>query len=251
MKITNTESIGAATPKILIIGESGVGKTRLAATIKEPTLIVSAEAGLLSLSGCKIDVADISINDKGEMISRDMRPDRLAEVFKYLQTDEAKKKYKVIYVDSITEICQCLYDKLKVKYPSKSDSLNLFGELAEKMRLTIKAFRDLPDYAVVMTCLAVTDKDENGKRFIAADLIGKIAGQINQFLDEVFYMQIIQLENGTRKRVLQTGKCERMNAKDRSAKLNHFEDADLDIVFKKISAKPEIQEKKEEEKKNG
>ena len=50
MKISTTKAVGNDALKILIYGESGSGKTTLAGTINEPTLIISAEAGLLCLS---------------------------------------------------------------------------------------------------------------------------------------------------------------------------------------------------------
>ena len=53
--IKNTEAIHQSNLKCLIYGESGAGKTYLANTLTQPTLIISAESGLVSLTGSNID----------------------------------------------------------------------------------------------------------------------------------------------------------------------------------------------------
>ncbi len=139
MKIQSTRSIQDRGLKILIFGESGVGKTTLARTIKEPVLVISAEGGLLPLHENDIQYIDITRDDDNKPINKTKRFDRLREVFVYLNTEECRKTYKVIYIDSLTEISQCVFDMLKEKYPDKADSLKLYGDLAETMRSTVKA----------------------------------------------------------------------------------------------------------------
>jgi len=230
MNITSTENLGTQALKILVFGEAGVGKTTLAGTAPEPTLIISAEAGLLSLQSKKIDVIDITRDDKGEMIPPEKRIARLGEVFVYLNTEEARKKYKVLFLDSLTEINQNLLSQLNVEYPDRKDSLPMYGDLAKKMRSLVKSFRDLPFYSVVMTALSEIDKDENGVRYIGPQLVGKFSTQVGAMFDECFYLHV----DKDGKRVLVTEKSDRVLAKDRSGKLLPAEPADLKQIFKKI-----------------
>lgn len=245
MKIISTENIGINELKILVFGESGAGKTSLAKTIKEPTIILSAEAGLLPLRGEKIDVIDLTKDDSGKLLPKEKRIDRLIESYKYLQTEEAQKKYKWVFIDSLTEINQNLLEKLQAEYTERKDSLVLFGELSKGMRGIVKSFRDLPSYNVVFTALSEIEKDENSQRYTTISLVGKFASQLPAFFDAVLFLHAARDEEGNIKRVLVTEKSEKLVAKDRSAALSKFESPDLSIIANKI------RNKKTETKKEG
>lgn len=233
MLITNTKSLNQTGLKFLIFGEPGVGKTTLAKTVEEKTLIISAESGLLSLAGSDIDVLDLSTDDKGVSLPKEKRLFRLAEAYKYLNEVETQKKYSWVFLDSLTEIFQNLVEQLQTEYPDSKDTIKMWGEYNKRGRSLIKSFRDLPHYNVCFTALAKEDKDENGKRFIRVDVNGGIAHQMPAFFDLVFYYYIAP--DGSRK--LLTGKQDNVVAKDRSGKLDKMEDPNLDAISKKIRAK--------------
>lgn len=234
MKIQSTKDYGVDRLKILIYGSPGVGKTKLASTTGESTLIVSAEAGLLSLKGSDISVIDITIDDNGVMIPKEKRIERLQHVYGYLLTNEAQSKYKWIYVDSLTEIGQNLVESLKLKYPESKDGLKMWGEYADTIRSLIKAFRDLPYYNVVFTALPDREKDENGGFYTGISLNGKISQTIPAMFDEVFYYQITKDQDGNQIRKLVTSGKEGLVSKDRSGSLNALEDPNLATITKKI-----------------
>lgn len=233
MKISNTQSDANHPIKMLIFGESGSGKTSLAGTIKEPTLLISAESGLLTLKNKSIDVIDVSQDDAGNIIPKEKRIARLGEAYQYLLTDEAKKKYKWIFIDSLTELSQNMVEQLNVEFPERKDSLVMYGENAKRMRSLVKSFRDMPFYNVVFTALSTVDKDENGTRFTNIDLIGSFANKLPGFLDEVFYLHVDKDGN----RSLLTQRTDRVVSKDRSGRLDKFEPADLNLISEKINVK--------------
>ena len=91
--ITDTSQFSLAHGvKGLIYGRSGVGKTRLMATLPSP-IIISAEGGLLSLRQEKIPAIEIKTLDD------------LNRAHEYL-TGPAGANYHSIGVDSISEIAE-------------------------------------------------------------------------------------------------------------------------------------------------
>ncbi len=230
MKITSTKNIGHDRLKMLIVGPSGAGKTTLASTINEETLIISAESGLLSLSSHDIDVYDLT---QEQDIAK--RYSLIIEAYKYLQTEEAKKKYKWIYIDSLTELSQILVAFLKKKYPDKKDALSMWGEYNDGIISMIKSFRDLPTYNVVFTALQSVDKDDNGKRFYGVEMFGKISNKVEAFFDELFTLRVIDNDKGETKRALLTQRQDPYIGKDRSGKLDLYEPANLSAIMQKIT----------------
>ena len=233
MKINSTNSVKEHRLKVLINGLSGAGKTSQVKTIKSAgfkPLVISFESGLLSIANSDIDFIDGTKDDDEKLIPKELRLSRLTEIYHFIMSDEAKKKYDTIFIDSLTEICQCMFDALKKEYPERKDNLVLYGELGQKMRDLIKAFRDIPHYHVVFTCLSKIEKDESGKRYVGYDLIGSIADKLPQFYDESFYLRV----NGEGQREFICRATDSIIAKDRSSKLNPIETADLGAIFNKI-----------------
>lgn len=237
MEITSTKTIGVDSLKFLIIGKGGSGKTSLAATITEPVLIISAASGLLSLKDYDIPVININIDKNGKQLTSTERLEKLGQALEFVQKEEIRKKYKWLFIDSISEIGESLYEHLKTKYPEKKDSYAMYGEYGDKLEVFIKKFRDLSYYNVVFTCDEMVDKDENGKRVITAALSGRLATKVFGFFDEVFYLDMDQ----SKSRFLQTQANQLISARDRSGKLDAREIFDiktrtgLQAIAKKIN----------------
>jgi hypothetical protein len=231
MKIQSTQDIASHKVKLAIYGKSGAGKTMSVVGLVNAgykPIVASFEGGLLSLQKYNIPYLDGTRDDNDNSVPKEDRADRLRDIFKFLRTDEMKQRYDTIVLDSLTEISQCLYDKLKKEYPDRKDSLVLFGELGQRTRDLVKAFRDL-EYHVVFTVLSKIDKDDTGRHFAGFDLIGGIAEKLPQFLDIVTYLKVDNEKN----RSFICAPTDAILAKDRSGKLNDVE-YDLGTMFNKI-----------------
>jgi len=105
IKLTTTKKAGVENGiKILVHAPAGTGKTRLCATTPDPskTVIISAEAGLLSLRGVDIPVIEVSTIDD------------VKDAYRFIMNDEQAKGFEWVCLDSVTEIAEvCLATAMK------------------------------------------------------------------------------------------------------------------------------------------
>lgn len=218
MKIIKTDQVEHQHIFGLIVGSSGSGKTTLAKTLDHnKTIIFSAESGLLSLKDASIDVIEIDSKNK------------LLEAFTWLNSQD---KYENLFIDSLTEIGQMIFNELKPNY-SKSQMFGLYDEYATTMTKFLKALRDYKKINIFCTALdAITKKDF--EEYTSIDLIQKsLASKLPSLFDEVFYLSIIEKDE-QKHRVLLTDNKYHNFLKDRSGKLNEVEKPDLTIITSKI-----------------
>ena len=216
VKFTTTKAAATSNGiKVLVHAPAGAGKTRLCATTGEldKTLIISAEAGLLSIREHDIAVAEVKTLD-------DVR-----EVYATLQREP--NRFRWVCLDSISEIAEVVltHEKKQTKDPRQA-----YGALIEKTIDLIKSFRDLP-VNVYMSCKQ--QRDEDGRYFPALPG-GKLAQGIGYLFDEVFALQTMRGDDGSVKRALLCRDDPRYEVKDRSGALETYEPADLSALAKKI-----------------
>lgn len=216
MNICNTATIKPTKINALIYGESGVGKTVLASTLKDDTLIISLESGLLSLKKHKIDYVEVK---------------NLEELRLYL-SEAQKSKYSNIYIDSLSSVSDLFFDHGKEKYPEDRQTMKLYGHQLEMMTKFIRYCRDL-DKNVFFTALEKTTVDEIGRRFKIPDLHGSISVKAPQYFDFVFNYQIITKDK-EEKRVLVTSKTEKSICKDRSGMLAKYSPPNLQQIINQV-----------------
>ena len=131
--------------KVCVYGASGAGKTRLCVTTGEPTVIISAEAGLLSLRDTDIPVIEVAtIGD-------------VHDAYRFIAESDDAKDFRWVCLDSVSEIAEVV---LSAEKKATKDPRQAYGALQEQMTDLLRAFRDLPGRNVYMSAKLDRQKDE-------------------------------------------------------------------------------------------
>lgn len=255
MKIENTLEAESQKLKIVVAAEAGNGKTTLASTIepelKEKVLVISAEAGLLSLRGKNVDFVELQkrydeTNKVWVEVPKSERINRLIEIFGYIQRPEVMAKYQWLFIDSLTEINQNMEDFLESQeeFQGPKNTIKKFGELTKRMLGLCKAFRDMPHYNVVFSALVKNVTDSDNKTTMAISMTGAFAEKLPALFDEIFYLGVMNDvdEQGRNTRQILTQKTDKITfPKDRGGRLSRTEPANLGLIVKKLRAKPLVE----------
>lgn len=206
--------------KVLVYGGAGSGKTVLCATAPAP-LIISAEAGLLSLRNVSIPVLEV----------RTMAD--LGDIYKFITESHEAKQFQTVCLDSISEIGEkvLVNSKMLAKDPRQA-----YGDMAEKLIALVKAYRDLQNKNVYFSAKMEKEKDDiSGAMMYQPMMPGqKIGPQLPYLFDEVFRLGTMKDQQGVEYRFLQTQPDLQYVAKDRSGKLAAIEQPNLTHIFNTI-----------------
>lgn len=210
--------------KFLVYGDSGIGKTRLIATLPGRIFVVSAEAGLRSLK--KVPGLIESGRVQGTVINSIAG---LREVWSMFR--KPGHGYDWVVLDSISEIAEvCLTEeKAKTKDPRAA-----YGAIQDEVISILRAFRDL-EIGVYFTAKEAKEKDEaTGRVSWFLSMPGKKVGPAVPYLfDEVY--RLVSNKDDNDSRWLLTKNDGRSVAKSRSD-LDPYEPADLGAIIEKIGA---------------
>jgi hypothetical protein len=224
INLTSTKDSAALNGlKFLVHGPAGAGKTKLCATTGEPTVIISAESGLLSLRDVDIPVIEVKTLDQ------------LYEAYDFVVNSAEGQAFKWVCLDSISEIAEVVlnHEKKVAKDPRQA-----YGALAEKMTDLIRAFRDLPGRNVYFSCKQERAKDEQtGAMLYYPAMPGNMLKQgVGYFFDFVFALRVEKDAEDKPTRWLQTSRDYNYEAKDRSGSLDMFESPDLAAIAAKVTS---------------
>lgn len=218
--ISPKEASHGAGIKMLVHGPAGAGKTVLATTTGEPTLIISAEAGLLSIQDAPDHVQVVEVSTVEEV----------REVYQYLK---AGTDFRWVVLDSISEIAEVV---LAAEKAATKDPRQAYGALIDEMGHLVRAFRDLAGYNVLVTAKQERTKDEaTGAMLFAPAMPGtKLAQALPYWFDLVLSYRVEKDADGNPDRWLQTQRDLQHEAKDRSGKLDVYERPNLADIAAKI-----------------
>ena len=219
VKLTSTKIVSEFV-KVLVFGDSGTGKTTLIATAPNP-IIISAEAGLLSISHTSLPVIEVSTIDE------------LYEAYHYINSEECEQ-YETVCLDSISEIGEVMLAQFKKEH---KDGRAAYGQLNDDMSSLIRAFRDIKNKHIYFTAKQARIEDAaTGVAKYKALLPGKsLVQQLPYMFDEVLCLHIGEDPETGKYRYLQTQPSITHDAKDRSGKLSDPENPNLSVIFDKIS----------------
>lgn len=206
--------------KMLVYGRAGMGKTTLCGTAPSP-IIISAEAGLLSLRAKKIPVLTVSsIQD-------------VWDAFTWCQTKARAAGIQTICLDSISEIGEKVLATQKKK---KNDPRQAYGDMATEMIDLVKGFRDLAGFHVLVTAkeTSKTDPITNVSRAEPTAPGQQVGPALPYLFDEVFHAYTGQDNTGKTFHALRTKASFNADAKDRSGALDEIEYPDLSNIINKI-----------------
>jgi len=183
-----SQAISKAPIKVMIYGDSGVGKTTLAVTSPKPLVLLTEKNGVPSIHASNPNACIIycsSIQDVRNVVSGIMNGDKeLAQ-------------FETLVIDSLTETQRMIQDDVLKKARRDSMQLQDYGKLADATRGLIRVLRDLP-INVVCTALNDVDSEEaTGTRHYQPIFIGKKTGkEIAQWFTCIGYMYRRDIKEG-------------------------------------------------------
>jgi phage nucleotide-binding protein len=221
IQLKRTKEATAQAVKLLVYGQAGAGKTSLIPTLPKP-VILSAEGGLLSIADTNLPFIEITSMDD------------LREAYKWLTSSTEAAEFESVALDSISEIAEVV---LNAEKKINKDPRAAYGAMQEQMADIIRAFRDLPGKHVYMSAKLEKTQDEMGRVLYAPSMPGNKTGQsLPYFFDEVLALRVEKDAEGNTRRALMTDGDGLWLAKDRSGKLDVWEDADLGDIIRKIGS---------------
>jgi len=205
---------------IMIYGPPGVGKTKIIASLPSP-LIISSERGNLTLKDYNIPVAYIQNGQD------------LKAVYDQVKADKGKT-IKSVAIDSVSDIAETM---LGIAKKSNSDMRQAYGQIAELIIYWMKQFRDLPGIHKYFVAQMAPFKDEvTGQVKWGPDFPGKQISKSAPYIFDLLLRAGVHVdEKGERTYYLQTKADQYYDAKDRSDKLDSYEQPSFTTILAKIS----------------
>lgn len=173
--------------KVLLYGDSGVGKTWTASTAPRPVYLLTEPNGLPTI---------LAANPDAVVVQADEGHGGLDTVRQFLQAARdgslaRETGCESVILDSLNELQRMLKDEImatkKGGHTAESFTLQDWGVLNDKMRAMVRVFRDLPFHVVGLTHADV-DQEEDGPRWLSPYFMGQsIPREIGGYFSVVGY----------------------------------------------------------------
>tara|TARA_R110000824_G_scaffold174132_4_gene352229 strand:- start:369 stop:1079 length:711 start_codon:yes stop_codon:yes gene_type:complete len=217
------------TIKALIYGDSGAGKSFLAATAPKPLILLTEPNGQASImhSNPNADLIHIA-NAK-----------MLGDILKDIKENPKQwQKYETIVIDSLTEVQRLCKDEL-TNNGRNTMKLQDWGKLADFMRRFIRALRQIPKHIVCLALLETNFEEGSGLRHLKPAFDGKkTSGEIAQFFNFVgfLYTGQNQQDKKTTHRLLMLEGNERVMCKPTFPLTGIIKDPNISRLFSDITS---------------
>jgi len=221
-RIKRTSAESPVYAKFCVYGQSGTGKTTLAATLPTP-FVISAEGGLLSLRGADIPYVEIKTIDE------------MREAFVFLSSPDAAHIESVV-IDSISEIAEIVLatEKARMVNGKPIDPRQAYGATQEAIVSMIRAFSGMSKHLLVIAKCEKT-QDEAGRLLYQPAMVGqKLGQQLPYMFDFLFALRNEKDTEGNVVRYLQTRTDGLWQAKERGGYVAAVETPDLGEIIKKL-----------------
>jgi hypothetical protein len=246
--------------KMVICGQSGVGKTTLARTLDpDKTLFIDLEAGDTAIKDFPIDVIRPNtwqecrdfvcyIGGVNPSLSREPYDHIHYERVMQEHGDEFHKKlgkYDTIFVDSITvagrlcfQYCMSHADNI-IERSGKVDTRSAYGMHGREMMAWLTHLQHIRDKNVILVGILDSKVDDYGRTNYELQIEGsKTARELPGIVDEVITMTVMGGTDGVQP--YRAFVCQTLNewgypAKDRSGKLNVVEEPHLGKLIHKLN----------------
>lgn len=212
--------------KLLVYGDSGVGKTTLAGSAYDvpemrPVLFVDMEGGTKSIRNRYPEIEVIRVREeyteKGRLVKTAWS--RLVEVYEALKIEQ---RYRTVVIDSLSEAYEVAMKDIMTgvvqEYPDRDPDVpgqREYGRARSQLRRMTRRFRDLP-INVIFTALKGEKTTDDGRVVaIGPALSGKLMNEIPAFMDEVYHLYVKDDKEDV-KRFILTRKTGKNIAKTRS-----------------------------------
>jgi len=237
-QLKNTNDIAFDTGiKLLIYGQSGIGKTYAASTCPRP-IIFSTEGGNRSLAGFNLPYIDVE------------RGDDLEKIYAWASQSKEAKNYDTIFIDSLSD----LGERMQLEEIIKSETLARFNKsavdkwgaynsLKTRTLKLIQNFKSLREKNIVFTSLLDTNKNDTTGVTLEGPLYpGKASSlYLQAAFDFVFPMSIHHHAADNKDyRIFRTVSNGQQICKVREGlvkTLNELELADIGLIIKKLQVK--------------
>ena len=155
--------------------------------------------------------------------------DELTEAFNHVV--EHLEDFDCIILDSLSELAEVILSSEKKE---SKDVRQAYLGMQDQIMDLVRAFRDLP-VTVLMTAKQERVQSDSGRLLFGPSMPGqKLSQQLPYVFDELLAMRSETNENNENIRFIQTFSDSSWCCKDRSGKLDAYEDADLGKILTKI-----------------
>jgi hypothetical protein len=176
MELKNTADLRTDHLRMLVVGPTGAGKTRFAATFPNP-VFANCLGGMTSIADKGLRYVDVSSEAE------------LLELKFAIEADDPRFRVDTLVIDTLDEFQRILLSERLVAEQRSETTPSDYGWLGQRMHTIIEGLSEMPVNLVVLCHPKEVTDGETGNLFIKPGLQGAFADQVGQYFDFALYLQ--------------------------------------------------------------